>query len=210
MHLLKACLFIHFLYTIFRCTPELGNYQSCSFHIALLFLFSYISMENHGVGTGLTSGNQCFLPIYLYELSFWIIFSAFPMKTLKMPWPFFFFFPSRLTKIEQNFLIYSPDKQLPECVKHLQAQSEKLKSGKRTGWNKTFESRPSSHTVSCVLFQRNEHLQSPESFAGTSKQVLLNLLNSNSLILRENLLVQTSLETLFCMQRGEGKACLEV
>lgn len=153
-------------------------------------------------------------PVFPTYLFIWIVFLdyffCFSNENLEDAMAFLFFFPSRLTKIEQNFLIYSPDKQLPECVKHLQAQSEKLKSGKRIGWNKTFESRPSSHTVSCVLFQRNEHLQSPESFAGTAKQVLLNLLNSNSLILRENLLVRTSLETLFCMQMGEGKACLEV
>lgn len=40
-----------------------------------------------------------------------------------------------------------------------------------------------------------------------SRQVLLNLLNSNSLILRENLLVQTSLEIPFCMQMGKEEAC---
>lgn len=64
MHLLKPWLFIYFLYTIFRYTPEPGNDQSCFLHVALLFLFSYISMENHGVGTGLTSGNQ--FPTHLY------------------------------------------------------------------------------------------------------------------------------------------------
>lgn len=88
MYILKAWLFIHFLYTIFRYTPGLRNGQSCFFHVALLFLFSYTSMENHGVGIG----NHCFQPIYLYELSFWIIFSAFLVKTVKIPQPFFFFF----------------------------------------------------------------------------------------------------------------------
>lgn len=88
--LLKAQLFINFLYTIFKYTPGLGNDQSCFLHVALLFLFSYISMENHGVGTGLTPRNQCFQPISPYELSFWIIFSSFLIKTLKMPSPFFF------------------------------------------------------------------------------------------------------------------------
>lgn len=102
MHLLKPWLFIYFLYTIFRYTPEPGNDQSCFLHVALLFLFSYISMENHGVGTGLTSGNQCFQPIYLCELSFWIIFSAFLMKTLKLPWSFFVFLPDS-QKYSKNF-----------------------------------------------------------------------------------------------------------
>lgn len=99
------------------------------------------------------------------ELSFWISFLLFWWK----PWRChgLSFFPCWLTKIQQNFPIYRPAKQLPECVEHLQAQSEKCKSGKRNGWNKTFESRPSSHTVRCVLLQRNEHLQSPGWFAGT-------------------------------------------
>lgn len=89
MHFLKAWLFINFLYTIFRYTPGLGNDQLWFFHVVLLLLFSYISMENHGVGPGLTSGNQCFQPIYLW-IVFLDFFSAFLMKTLKMPWPFFF------------------------------------------------------------------------------------------------------------------------
>lgn len=60
------------------------------------------------------------------------------------------------------------DKQLPECVEHLYTQSEERKTGKATRWNKSFESRCSSHTGGCGLFQGNEHLQSPSSPAGTS------------------------------------------
>lgn len=62
----------------------------------------------------------------------------------------------------------SQDKQLPECVEHLHTQSEKRKAGKVTRWNKSFESRCSSHTGRCGLFQGNEHLQSPSSPADAS------------------------------------------
>lgn len=74
-------------------------------------------------------------------------------------------------------------------------------------WNKGFESRSSSNTVQCV-FQENEHLPSPTSSASTYVQMLLNLLNSNSLILRKTLPVATSLERLF-MQIGTGRLPLE-
>lgn len=50
------------------------------FHVALLFLFSDIGMETRGGGTALIPGKQCFRPIYLYELLFRIIFSAFLNK----------------------------------------------------------------------------------------------------------------------------------
>lgn len=88
MHLLKAWFFIHFLYTTFRYTPGLGNDQSCFFMLPC----SFLCQHGKPVGTGLTSGNPCFQPIYLHELPFWIIFSAFPIKTLKMSWPSFFTF----------------------------------------------------------------------------------------------------------------------
>lgn len=44
-------------------------------------------------------------------------------------------------------------------------------------------------------------MQSPGSSASSYVQVLLNVLNSNCLILRENLLVETSLERLFMQMR---------
>lgn len=106
MHLLKAWLFINFLFTIFRYTPGLGNDQSCFFHVALLFLFSSMNMKTHGVGIGLTPGNLCFRLIYLYELFSGLSFLLFWTKLLTLKTPDPFFLPYWLTKIQQNFSIY--------------------------------------------------------------------------------------------------------
>lgn len=82
MHLLKAWLFIHFLFTIFGYMPGLGNYQPGYFFTLPCSLCCLISaLETHGVGFQGWILYQCFWPIYLNKLFFLIIFLLFWIKT---------------------------------------------------------------------------------------------------------------------------------
>lgn len=55
----------------------------------------------------------------------------------------------------------SRDKQLPECVEHLHAQSEKQKTEETSRWNKDVEARSSSHTVYFSKMSVCSHLGHP-------------------------------------------------